>query len=186
MGAPFEVETVSASDGLAAELSEFQIDLGEGPCWDAYVTQSTVVVPDISDTAHSRWPLFLNAIATLDVHAFYSFPLTIGAVNIGAVDLYSEAPDVLSAEQLTNALALARVTALDVLRYALEHRDDDAEDDGPHSRREVHQATGMVIAQMGVSATDALLLIRANAFASGRTVRETAAEITGRRITFEP
>ena len=52
------------------------------------------------------------------------------------------------------------------------------------SRREVHQATGMVLAQLGVTASDALLIINGYAFARGRTVRAVAADIVGRRIDF--
>jgi hypothetical protein len=37
------------------------------------------------------------------------------------------------------------------------------------SRREIHQATGMVLAQLNIAVDDAALLLRAHAFASGRT-----------------
>jgi hypothetical protein len=186
LGAPFDVETVSASDALAARLSELQIDVGEGPAWDAHANQDPVLVPDLRAIPASRWPLFVDAIGPLDVHAIYSLPLTVGGMKIGAIDLYAQAATTLTAALLADATLLASVTAGDVLQHAIEHRHDDEEGDGPHSRREVHQATGMVIAQMRVDATDALLLIRAHAFASGRTVRETAADITARRITLEP
>ncbi|MCS5721021.1 ANTAR domain-containing protein [Herbiconiux sp. CPCC 203407] len=122
----------------------------------------------------------------LDVNAVYSLPLTIGTLRIGAVDLYAMATNTLTPTALVEACALAVMTATDVLRHALEHRHDAPGEDGPHSRREVHQATGMVIAQMRVNAADALLLIRAHAYASGRSVRETAADITARRITLQP
>ena len=102
------------------------------------------------------------------------------------MDLYSEAANTLTPAALVDATTLADGVATDVLRHALQHRDDAPSDDGPFSRREVHQATGMVLAQLRISPADALLLIRAHAYASGRTVRETAADITARRITLEP
>jgi hypothetical protein len=42
----------------------------------------------------------------------------------------------------------------------------------------------MVLAQTGTSATDALLLLRAHAFAQGRTVREVARDVVARTLDF--
>ncbi len=42
----------------------------------------------------------------------------------------------------------------------------------------------MVVAQLRVAPDDALLIIRAHAFASGRTVREVAEAIISRDIDF--
>jgi len=47
-----------------------------------------------------------------------------------------------------------------------------------------HQATGMVHAQMNISASDAALLLRAHAFSTGTSVREVASDIVARRIDF--
>ena len=119
------------------------------------------------------------------MQAIYSFPLTVGALHVGAVDLYAESSDALTPAGIVDATGLATGAASDVLKSLLRHRDGDHIDDGPFSRREVHQATGMVIAQLRIPATEALLLIRAHAYASGRPVREIAAEITARRLTLE-
>jgi hypothetical protein len=65
---------------------------------------------------------------------------------------------------------------------------DNATDDfgGPSvgNRREVHQATGMVLAQLGINAADAALLLRAHAYSSGRSVAEVANDIVERRLDF--
>jgi AmiR/NasT family two-component response regulator len=44
----------------------------------------------------------------------------------------------------------------------------------------------MVLAQAGTSARDALLLMRAYAFAQGRTVREVARDVVSRSLDFTP
>jgi hypothetical protein len=54
------------------------------------------------------------------------------------------------------------------------------------SRREIHQATGMVLAQSGASAADSLLLLRAHAFAHDLTLRETADAVLEGRLSFAP
>jgi AmiR/NasT family two-component response regulator len=48
----------------------------------------------------------------------------------------------------------------------------------------VHQATGMIAAQLDASVTDALARLRAAAFESGRSVYEIAQDIVGRQVRF--
>ena len=56
---------------------------------------------------------------------------------------------------------------------------------GPWSERaEVHQATGMVVAQLGLPEEDALALIRAHAYSRDQSVGRTAKDIIEHRLTF--
>jgi len=183
LGAPFGSETVCASDAQAARLDELQFDLGEGPCWDALSTRRPVLNEDLH-SGSSRWPLFAEAVADSGVGAIYAFPLALGSLSIGAVDLYASSPRTLSASQVENAATLAAICSRQVLRRALVDYSlsSAAQDDDGFSRREVHQATGMVLAQLGVNAADALLIINGYAFARGRTVRDVAADVVARRI----
>lgn len=130
--------------------------------------------------------MFAHALAGSGIHALYSFPLSIGPLRMGAVELYAETADALTTDGLDEASRLVEETAARVLERALRRRNLEPAEDGPFSRREVHQATGMVTAQLRIPPAEALLRIRAHAFASGRSVRETAADITARRLTLEP
>ncbi len=51
-------------------------------------------------------------------------------------------------------------------------------------RAEIHQATGMVVAQLGVSPTDAFARLRAHAFTQGTTLAEVARAVVARRLRF--
>src|SRR3954447_6657178 len=51
-------------------------------------------------------------------------------------------------------------------------------------RMVVHQATGMIAAQLDVAVADALATLRAAAFASGRPLPEVAVDVVDRRISF--
>jgi hypothetical protein len=51
---------------------------------------------------------------------------------------------------------------------------------------EVHQATGMIIGQLGVTATVALIRLRAYAYAHDRRLRDVAADVVARRLRFHP
>ena len=181
--------TVCASDDTAARLDELQFDLGEGPCWDAMSTGLPVLSPDLEATGRKTWPLFTNAVLEdaigTDVRAIYAFPLAVGSLDIGSVDLYSSSNTPLEEEQVMDATQLASLAAWQVLRRILADQSvEDPDDPGFLNRREVHQATGMVLAQLGISAVDAGLLLRAHAFSSGRSVAEVANDVIDRRLDF--
>jgi AmiR/NasT family two-component response regulator len=59
-------------------------------------------------------------------------------------------------------------------------------DHSVHGRAEIHQATGMVVAQLGVSAQDALARLRAYAFAEQRLLGDVAHDVVSRRLHFIP
>jgi len=176
--------TVSASNTTAGWLDELQFGLGEGPCWDAMDAGAPVSAPDLRSGTDARWPAFTDAVnADSRVAAIYAFPLVLGSLQIGAVDLYSSSPGDLSTTDLANASALSGIATWQVLRTMLaEQPFDDLPI--PAHRREVHQATGMVLVQLGLGAEEAGLVIRAHAFATGMTVIEVASEIVARRLNF--
>jgi AmiR/NasT family two-component response regulator len=53
------------------------------------------------------------------------------------------------------------------------------------ARVEVYQATGMVMAQLGVGPAEALVRLRAHAFVHGLTASEVAWSIVGRQLSLE-
>ena len=187
LGQPLGSQTVCASSPVAARIDEIQIDLGEGPCWDALRTRRPVLEPDLQRGGED-WPGAREAFRALDIGALYAFPLFVGELNVGIVDLYSQQPRELSRVDIEDVTVLAAVASRHLLRRALEdlHNVDEGMAGGPHSRREVHQATGMIAAQLSIGVDDALLVLRGRAFSSGRTVSSVAADVLARRITFTP
>jgi hypothetical protein len=53
------------------------------------------------------------------------------------------------------------------------------------SRAEVSQATGMLVAQLGVEPAEALLRLRAHAYATGRSSTDVARDILERRLRLD-
>ena len=181
-----ETETVSASGPLAARLDELQFDLGEGPCWDAMERGHPVLESDVRSNPSGHWPAFSRAISDEEVGAIFAFPLAFGPLKLGAMDLYTGSPRELSSREERQSGILASVISRIVLDRAIR-RADEPDLVGPQdqfSRRLIHQATGMVLAQLRISAEDARLLIQGHAFARGQSVRETAEAILERRLDF--
>lgn len=180
-------ETLSATDETADVLEELQFTLNEGPCVEAAMSGHPVLVPDVQHTTDvARWPVFASAVAErTGVRALFALPLQWGAINLGVLDLYRRLPGNLNDEQRRDAFSAADVAAL----MMLGHRTDPAGDGGwldstTASRTEVHQATGMVLVQLGVTAPEALARLRAHAFAHGRLLIDVARDVVARRVSF--
>jgi hypothetical protein len=184
LGAFLGNETLSASNDLAARIDEFQFDLGEGPCWDALTLASPILEPNLRTAASARWPAFSVAVHE-DVGAIFAFPMIVGHLRIGAIDMYMSEPSHLAAPDARRATELAGAVGRNVLRLALaDIRDADEGQGRPLARRAIHQATGVVLAQLNISADDAALVIQGHAFAAGRPMMDVADDILSGQIRF--
>lgn len=179
-------ETVSASDAVAARLDELQFDLGEGPCWDALQLRRPVIEPDLRGQPQGMWPSFTPAAIEAGVGALFVFPLLVGPLRIGAVDMYAREPVALDEAHKQAATRLADSAGRDLLRRALGSigQDEPDEEGNPYSRRIVHQATGMVLAQLNVSADDARMVIHAHAYTTDRSMMEVSRAVLDGRLDF--
>ncbi len=183
-------ETIYASDPVAAEVEELALTLGEGPGVDAVTGGPALVADLIAADCLARWPVFAPAALHAGVRAVFALPLQVGGVRLGVLDLYRAGPGELDREQLADALVLADTACALLLDAA--PRGDLPRPDGawpepagsPHP--EVHQATGMITVQLGVSVAVALVRLRAYAYAHDRRLREVAADVVARRLRFAP
>jgi hypothetical protein len=188
LGDPFGSETVCATDPHTARLDEIQLDFGEGPCWESMGTHRPVLEPDLQRSNNTSWPLARQALHETGLGAVFAFPLVVAGINIGAVDLYAAAATAITDQQQREGTLLAAILARQVLRRAVVVAEQSQQDgtawDTEFSRREIHQASGMILAQMGVSPDDALLVLRGHAFATGRSVREIAGDVVAGNLDF--
>ncbi len=111
------------------------------------------------------------------IHAAFAFPLLLGTAPIGALSLYRNQPGQLSTEQASRSWLTAEVVALTLADKA----EQVPVETGDLNPMQVHQAAGMVMVQLNVSIDEALLRLRATAFAQGMTVDELADAVVQRR-----
>jgi GAF domain-containing protein len=180
---------VCATDDVSATIEDLQLTLGEGPCVDAADTGTPVMLADLgasSDVAVERWPAFMEGAVGAGVKAVFALPLRIGAINVGVLDLYRDRPGGLSADELSAALMAADAAALALLYLDVDGADafTDDQDARASYQLQVHQATGMVLVQTGVTIDQAFLMLRARAFAEGRPLAELAADVVAGRVRF--
>ncbi|MFI1210062.1 GAF and ANTAR domain-containing protein [Streptomyces sp. NPDC020802] len=175
-----------ASDRVAARLAEIQYTLGEGPCMEAVRLRAPVFATDLTRAPDARrWPLFSVQAAKAGAEAAFSIPLA-GSVGqpLGTLDLYRDTAGSLSSDHVRTSLLVADAVTLAVT--ALDHTSMGPEGvvtwlEGVESdREEIHQATGMIMVQLGVTAAEAVLRLRARAFAQSRTSTEIARAVIDR------
>lgn len=179
--------TVCTSDPLATALDALHLKLGEGPRWEVARTGYPALSSDLVRDANPSWPLFSADAAALGVRALFAFPIAIGGITIGAVDLYRLTAGPLGIRPTALLRSLIRAVASAAVAEAVgsADRDDSTERaDAPALRREVHQATGMLLVQLDVAKDDALALLRAHAFATGRSLDDVAGDVVARRLDF--
>ncbi|MET4782886.1 GAF and ANTAR domain-containing protein [Glaciihabitans sp. UYNi722] len=177
-----------ASDAVAARLDELQFELGEGPQWVATKTGTVVLLPDVSSASHEQWPIFAASMGQLNVGAIFSIPIRMGAVTVGAATLYRDTPGELDEDHQSTALAIASAIASTAVQRAMTFATDDDISESvavPALRREVHQATGMIMVHLDSTATVAYSRLQGYAFVQGRTVLSVARDVVARTLVFD-
>lgn len=180
--------SVCTTNEVSAQLEELQYALGEGPCVDAHNEQRPVLEPDLADPATARWVAFTPPAVAAGARAVFGFPLQLGAVRLGALNLYRDRPGPLSDDQHADALVLADVAAKAMLVMQSQAPPGALAADLEASANfefVVHQAAGMVAVQLDVSVAEALIRLRGYAFASDRQLAAVADDVVDRTLRFD-
>jgi hypothetical protein len=191
---------LAATSGPAQDMEDLQFVVGEGPCMDAARSGRPVLVPALDLGGAVRWPGYTDGARSRGVSAVFTFPLQVGAIAIGVLDLYAGTRGSLTDQQVGEALAYAdaAVAVLLVLQYAAgpgaggpSPLDEPVTDPGGEpgvllDRHAVlHQAVGMVSIQLATTLAEALLRLRAHAFALDRSILAISADVVSRRLRFD-
>jgi hypothetical protein len=182
------VGSVCTTDKVSAQIEDLQFMLGEGPCVDAFRQGRPVLEPNLADPDTPRWLGFTPPALTAGARAVFGFPLQVGAVRLGALNLYRDRPGSLSDDQHADSLVMADVAAHEVLAMQSQSGPDTVAaelDVGADFHLNVHQASGMVAAQLGITVGEALVRIRAYVFSHDLTLSLVAADIVARRLRFD-
>ena len=201
--------TVTATDEVAAMIEDLHFGLGEGPAVAAFHGRQAVIVRDLDSTPNAAtWPAFTPAALDLGVRSIAAFPLLIGAADLGVLVTHGDEPTDFDLQQRTEALRLADAASLALLDLMGGARPFGVADpdsmDGPspdghspdgHSpdghvdvagffRVEVYQAAGMIMVQLGVTIEEAMVRLRAHAFANDVSVRAVSRAVVRRELVM--
>lgn len=180
--------SLCSSNPTSETIERLQFELGEGPCVDAYEQGRPIMEPDLADPHEPRWVAFAPPAVRAGARAVFGFPMSIGAVRLGALNLYRDRPGPMTDGQHADALVLSEVAAHAVLlmqanappgTLAIEL------EPGSGFLAVVHQAAGMVAAQLDVTVGHAMIRLRAHAFGNDRPLVEVARSVVRREFRFD-
>ncbi|MFZ0832522.1 MAG: GAF and ANTAR domain-containing protein [Mycobacterium sp.] len=185
--------TLGSSGEPARMYDELQFTLGEGPCVDAVSQRAPILAVDLSDPHEHRWPSFGPAMLFHDIRSIYGIPVVLAGEFVGALDLFRERPGQLPPDHFSGAIVaaeLAGIPLLDLLDTDLQAAIADPNSNAwaelnALSRAEVSQATGMLVAQLEIEPAEALVRLRAHAYATGRRATDIARDILDRRLRMD-
>lgn len=181
--------SVCTSNDIAHTLMDLEITVGEGPCVDACISDVAIDESNLATTLDRRWLAYSPLAKEAGAHAVFAFPVRIGAIRLGALSLYRDEPGPLSAAQTADAYLMASVIgrAITAMQAGAPRDTLSAE-----LQREanfdfsVHQAAGMIAVQGSMSVGNALVALRAHAFATNASLSELAIRVVLRETFFDP
>lgn len=179
--------SVCTTGDVSHLIEELQYTLGEGPCVDAFNDDVPVLEPDLANPELARWLAFTPPALEAGIRGIFGFPMQIGAVRLGALNLYCDRPGALTDEQHANALTMAGIAAQAVLILQAGAPAGTLAAELAASadfQSVVHQASGMVAAQLDVSVAHALIRLRAYAFGNDRALKDVAQSVVRREVRF--
>jgi hypothetical protein len=180
--------SLCTTDEVSSLIEDLQYTLGEGPSVDAHRLGRVVVEPDLASPAVPRWTAFAPRAVGAGARAVFGFPIRIGAIRLGALNLYRDRPGMLDDDRHADALVMADIAARAILATQSDAPQGglgiDLQDDA-HLWGVVHQAAGMVSVQLVIPVADALVRVRAYAFRTDRLVTEVARDVVERRLRFD-
>ncbi|MDI5980664.1 GAF and ANTAR domain-containing protein [Amycolatopsis magusensis] len=179
-------EILGASDAWAAGLAETQYTVGEGPGMEALRGNEPVLVPDLR-VDQQRWPGYAEEALAAGVAAVFVFPLQVGALRLGTLELFRHHVGELGDDESTDAVLTADLVAAGLLRQAdlAERAGQVYEPRLVTSFHDVNVATGMLAARLRIDLDDAFARLRAHAFGHGRSVLDVARDVIERRIALD-
>ncbi|MFE7275583.1 GAF and ANTAR domain-containing protein [Streptomyces sp. NPDC057623] len=182
---------LGASSARAAYVTEIQATLGDGPCQSAAESGAPVLACDLTAGQDVlRWPVFAQQATAVGVRAVYSLPLGNDTMCVGTLDLYRDTPGDLTDPDLRTARVVAGMMTVALMALP---RVEEAGEPGDErwlsglavDQDQVYQATGMIMAQLGVGTDEALARLRAHAFANARTAVAVARDVVEHRLRFD-
>ncbi|MFI6044235.1 GAF and ANTAR domain-containing protein [Nocardia sp. NPDC051321] len=199
-------DLLGASDTQAAQCAQVQVAAGEGPGPQAYLNDAPLLVPDYGAAlAGGQWPLLAASGVAEHGGAVFAFPLHQGAIRIGTLDLYTDTPMTLDRTGFDAAVQVSEL--ITVILLATLHPTHPQTGDTPAaaepmsglqdtvlgswwepaaSTREIHQATGMVAAQLRCDVATAYARLVAHAVGCEQPLADVAVDVLARRLRFAP
>lgn len=148
--------TYGATDERINPVDQAQYEANKGPCVDAAMTGEVQYFD--GETVEPRWRQFAGVAADAGVYSTLSLPLTLDGESIGALNLYSRERDAIRPGHREEGLLFAAQAAVAIANaraYLGQQTQVGHLEDALETRTLIGQATGLLMAQEGLSSDEA-------------------------------
>jgi transcriptional regulator with GAF, ATPase, and Fis domain len=150
--------TVGASDRIAQRIDDLERMAGDGPCVDAIEEETPQIESDL--TTPNQWPdLASRLVAETPVRGAMGFRILVDRRKSGALNLFSDKPNVFDTEAASQAVVLASFASVAINAVA-QGEDVATLRRGLLSNREIGKAVGMLMMLNGIDENAAFDVLR--------------------------
>ncbi|MEU4241291.1 GAF domain-containing protein [Actinoplanes sp. NPDC026619] len=176
---PGRQRVVNVDGPFIEPVEDLQIDLGQGPCFDAVRTGRPVLVDDLAATSATlRWAALTVPARRHGAAALFSFPVLVGDLPVAVLDLCRGWPGPLSLDH-------QRLMILHAAATASLLSDEAPEPAVPLDDVRLHRATGIVMGQIGTNAAAAARRLRRHASGQGQELTDVVDAVLAGELRFD-
>jgi GAF domain-containing protein len=175
-----ELQFMAASEEKARVLEVFQVQVNEGPCFDAYRQAQPVINADLRN-AEERWPKFTPHALAAGFRSVHAFPMRVRREVVGALNVFGgtvggnfDDGDVQVVQALTDVAAIALLQERAVRRGEILTEQLQG---ALNSRIVIEQAKGAISQANGISIDAAFGVLRGYARRDNRKLTDVAHEV---------
>ena len=176
----------ASSDEETRILELLELQNNDGPCLEAFHTGTPIDGVDLSRHAN-RWPRFAAAAMSAGFDTAYAVPMRLRNQTIGALNLFLEGIEPLSAHKINVARVLADMAAIGIINHwSLRQQEVLAQQlqSALNTRVIIEQAKGVVAERQGISPGEAFEYLRATARSAERSIADVAIDtVNGQEAT---
>jgi hypothetical protein len=178
---------LGASSEAAALAERLQFTVGAGPCLTAQASREPVFA--LAEDLRRKWPAFADGLhARTPYQAVVALPLREAISGLGVVDLFFASDDGVPEVDVFEAMAVGDLVTSALSDTAVWSTWTPARGPewlhGPAAERraQVWEAMGTVALALEVPVAVSLVVLRAHAYATDRTVDDVAADVLAGRL----
>jgi GAF domain-containing protein len=153
---------------LADKADSLQIDLAEGPAFDAVKEQRTIVSVDLA--TEKRWPQWAPAVSVVGVGSVLAVRLWTASRTLGVITLYAERPRAFDPDSVAIAEILGRHASVALAAALQEESLSQAID----TRKLVGQALGILMERYDLDDRTAFGVLRRYSQTTNTKLNEVA------------
>jgi transcriptional regulator with GAF, ATPase, and Fis domain len=173
---------IASFDGWSERVEVAQVEAGQGPCVESFLTGSPVAIDDIDASEPSR---FREAARAAGYRSVLAVPLRLRTATIGALNLFGREAGALGGADAQVARALADVATIGILQARALRESDIAREQLQHalnSRVIIEQAKGVIAQSRSVDMDEAFRILRTYARSNNVALRDVADLVVRRSL----